>query len=235
MDASSFLNEFEIEREADDIDASHFGAKSKVFLSGPQENTVTLTGHWTGSDSELDDRFDETFGGDADNIVTICPAGVLATAKSCYLTPGTQVSYTTSAEVDAVTEAEAEFRANTVDRAKILSTGAVLQTITGSGTAVITSAATSKGGSAHLHILEGTVGGTTPSVAVKVEHSSDGTTWADLITFAADSVAGTIKPRGERKLTALTTTTVNVQVRANHTITGATSNVRYALAFSRGR
>lgn len=220
INASAFLNEYEIEAERDDIDVTPFESSDKVFLAGTSENTVTLTGFFNGAVDSLDEILDNTFGGDAENVVTICPAGALS-GKACYLVAGTQVAYTTSAESDDMTEAEAEFRSARL-RGRVLKTP-VAETATGNGTANIATAATTKGAVAHLHVTS--VTGAPTSVVIVFEGSTDGTTWAPLITFT--SVTGVTF---EKKETAATTT-VPVQIRAKHTITGgATPTVTYLLA-----
>lgn len=222
LDASAFLNEYEIEAERDDIDVTPFGADDKEFLSGSSENTVTLTGFFNGTADSLDEVLDNTFGGDTENVVTICPGGVLS-GRACYLVAGTQVNYTTSAEADDVTEAEAEFR-SARQRGRVLHQP-VAVSATGNGVVNTATAATAKGATAHLHVTD--VTGTPTSVEIAVEHSVDGTTWAPLLTFAS------VTAESHEKLATVKTATVNAQLRANHTITGGTTpTVTYALALA---
>lgn len=213
-DASHWLNEYEIEREADDIEVTRFGARDKEYLSGPRENTVTLSGHWTGEDDGFDELIDETFGTAGDQIVTICPGGAIL-GNSCYLTPAIQTSDDLSAEADDLTEDEWEFRASTVRRGKVLQGLDVAVTATGEGDEVIAKATTNLGASAHLHVLE--VDGGPTGVAIVVEQSDDGTTWAPLFTFGAVT-----EPTSERLVTSATAE-IKKQLRVKHTITGGTS------------
>lgn len=220
INASAFLNEYEIEAERDDIDVTPFESSDKVFLAGTSENTVTLTGFFNGASDSLDEILDNTFGGDNENVVTICPAGALS-GRACYLVAGTQVAYTTSAESDDMTEAEAEFRSARL-RGRVIKTP-VAVTATGNGTANIATALTTAGATAHLHVTD--VQGAPTSVVIELEHSVDGTVWAPLITFT--SLTAKTK---EKKATAATAT-VNVQLRTKHTITGGTTpSVTYMVA-----
>lgn len=86
-----------------------------------------------------------------------------------------------------------------------------------------TAAASTRGGVAHLHVVGCS---TLTTLTVKVQHSSDGASWADLITLSAtaatavrSTVAGTVKER----------------VRAASTVLsgGAGKTVTYAVAFAR--
>ena len=227
IDASEYLNEYEIEREADDIEVTRFGAIDKEFLSGPHENTVTLTGHWSGDDAALDTILDATFGVPGDQTCTICPRGAVE-GMPAYLVPLVQTSEDLSAQADDLTEDEWEFRASSVRRAVVLQGSDELITGTTAvvGTPVIVSALTAKGASAHLHVLS--VTGAPTSVLVKVEHSVDGSSWAPLITFPLVTAAGSAR------MATPTTTTVNVQMRSSVTITGGTTpSVTLALVGAR--
>lgn len=227
LNASDYLNEYEIEAEADDIEVTRFGAIDKEFLSGPHENTVTLTGHWTGDDAKYDEVIDQTYGDAGDQVVTICPKGGSTIGNKAYLTPGIVVSNSISAEADDVTEIESEFRASKVSSARILQPHDVAVTATGTGTAVTALAATAKGASAHLHVLSLT--GTTPTLDVKVEHSPDGTTWATLLTF---SQVTPTSPMFARQVTS-PTAAVDKQLRASWTMAGTTPNAVFALCAAR--
>lgn len=222
-DLTRYFSEFEFEREGEDIDVSTFGSRVRSYLSGPQETTVTFNGYY---DKILDRVWHAGFGSSGDRLVTLCPNTYLFGADA-YLIPTTQVNYTLSAEVEDAVEIEGEFRANgAVDLGVILHT-LTAETATGNGTAIIDTAATSKGATAHLHVTA--VTGAPTSVVVEVEHSVDGTTWAPLITFDAVTAAG-----AQRKLTS-PTATVNAQLRAKWTITGGTTpTVSFAVAAARG-
>jgi len=181
IDASEFLNEFEIEREADDIEVTRFGAIDKEFLSGPHENTVTLSGHWSGDDESLDAVLEDTFGTPGDQVVTICPRGAIA-GEVCYLTPMVQTSEDLDVAADDLAEDEWEFRASSVRRGTVL-IGSDIQVsgVTTTGDPVIAPAATAKGASMHIHLID--VDGAPTGVTVTVEGSADGSgSWTTVMT-----------------------------------------------------
>jgi hypothetical protein len=103
------------------------------------------------------------------------------------------------------------------------------RTSTGSGTGYDTStnaqivARRAGGATAHLHITSVT-STTALSAVVKVQHSSNGSAWSDLITFTAAAAVGS-----ERKTT---TTAVKQHVRETlSTLTGSTNkSITYAVA-----
>ena len=97
------------------------------------------------------------------------------------------------------------------------------ETATGNSTSVDNGASSTNGGVASLHVTA--VTGTTPSLTVKVQHSSDNSTFVDLITFTAANAAGS-----QRRTVS---GTVNRYVRETHTLSGTSPNFTYAAAFAR--
>jgi hypothetical protein len=87
--------------------------------------------------------------------------------------------------------------------------------------------ATTTGCAAQLHVWA-IDGGTTPSVTVNIQHSPDGTTWTNLLTFTAASALGS------QRITLPSTTTVNAKVQATWTVSGAPTDVQVLCGFSRG-
>jgi hypothetical protein len=99
------------------------------------------------------------------------------------------------------------------------------ETATGNGSSVDNSAATQNGGVAQIHATALT---SNPSVVVKVQHSPDNSTWADLATFTALTAAG------YQRLIVAAGTTVNRYLRAVWTFTGGTSpSLTFQCSFSR--
>lgn len=222
FDMTRYFSEFEFEREGEDIDVSTFGSRIRNYLSGPQETTVTFNGYY---DPIIDRVFHARFGADGDRHVTLCPNTYLF-GRDCYLIPTTQITYNLSAEVEDAVEMEGEFRANgAVDLGQILVPPGMV-TATADGTGLEAEAATTKGLTAHLHVMA--VSGTTPSCTVEIEHSTDGTTWASLLTFDAVTAIGS-----QRKLT-IPTATVNKHLRASWTVSGTTPGFTFAVAAARG-
>jgi len=105
--------------------------------------------------------------------------------------------------------------------------GTVTGPLSGSGTGVDNGASSADGGSAYLHVTahDRTAGDETATI--KVQHSADDITYADLITF--DAIASAT-PQAQRKAV---TGTVNRWTRDNRTMAGTTPSTTYHLAFSR--
>jgi hypothetical protein len=87
--------------------------------------------------------------------------------------------------------------------------------------------ATNFGATAHLHCYS--VTGTTKSLDVIVEHSTDGSTWTTLMTFANLAASGT------QRIETNKTLTINQHVRGRWVLPGTgTPSAVFTLAFSRG-
>lgn len=227
INASAYLNEYEMESERDDLDVTPFESDDKDYLSGPSENSTTLTGFWNGDEDSLDEILDDTFGSDDANQICVFPGGVLSGKAAYILADATQLKYKVDAKSDDITEAEAEFRSKRY-RGIVLKTPAAVTT-SGTTTAVVQADATSFGAVAAIHILS--VTGTPDSIAFSVESSADGTSWVPLILF------GTLTDFTEPQAIHIETdktVTVHEQLRVKWTITGGTSPVvKFAVIFHR--
>ena len=95
---------------------------------------------------------------------------------------------------------------------------------TGTGSATNYGSATSSGGAGTLQVTA--VDGTSPTADVKIRHSADDITYADLVTFT-QATART----AERKTVS---GTVNQYLKATYTIGGTAPNVTLVVGFARG-
>ncbi len=99
------------------------------------------------------------------------------------------------------------------------------ETGTGNSTSVDNGAATVNGGVGVLHATA--IDGAAPSVVVKIQHSTNNSTWADLVTFTA-AVAAT-----KQRIEVAPGTTVNRWLREVHTFGGTTTSITHNVAFAR--
>lgn len=122
--------------------------------------------------------------------------------------------------------AEHPLKSGTVEWGKILEGGGTARTATGTGTSLDNAASSSNGGTGHFQALSLTGSG---SLTGKVAHSTDDSTFADLITFTA--VTATLSADCGQRSTV--TGTVNRYLRAAWTISGFTSTNLF-VGFKRG-
>lgn len=99
------------------------------------------------------------------------------------------------------------------------------ETGTGNSTSVDNGAATTNGGVGVLHCTA--IAGGAPSVVVKIQHSTNGSTWADLLTFTAATAAT------KERIEVAAGTTVNRFLREVHTFGGTTTSITHNVAFAR--
>lgn len=96
-------------------------------------------------------------------------------------------------------------------------------TATANGSSVDQLAATTQGAVGVLQVTAAS--GTTPNLAVKLQHSVDNSVWVDLVTFTAATTTGWQRQR--------VTGTVNRYIRAIWTITGTTPSLTFTAALAR--
>jgi hypothetical protein len=96
-------------------------------------------------------------------------------------------------------------------------------TATGNGTSVDNAAGTTNGGIAHLHVTD--VSGTTPTLAVVIQHSTNNSTWSTLASFTTATAATS------ERITF--TGTVNRYVRASYTAGGTTPSFTSQVSLAR--
>lgn len=99
------------------------------------------------------------------------------------------------------------------------------ETGTGNGTSTDNGAATTNGGVGVLHVSA--IAGAAPSVVVKIQHSTNNSTWADLLSFSAATAAT------KERVEVAAGTTVNRWLREVHTFGGTTSSITFNSAFAR--
>lgn len=210
----------------DQHDATCFGQAAHNFINGQQAITMTHKGLLDKASSHA--ALNLT---DVENAVVTALIGENAApvvGGIAFLIDNKTGSYKVAAENTAAIPFEAELAVKSSRGGGWGKALAVPVTITNTtdGTAVDNAASSSNGGVATLHILAACAADT---YAVKVQHSADDVTYADLVTFALDaSVIG-----GEFGTVAVGTT-VNRYLRYQATRTGAAGNdFRLAVAFAR--
>ena len=152
-------------------------------------------------------------------IVTLAPEGYTLGAPSLSM-PYLQTTYTPKSAPDAridVGTIDFESYGNNagVENGVMLAHGTVANTTTGTGVDDPTGAAVTASCAAALHIWTACAADT---YVVKVQHSANNSTWADLMTFSADGSVITSERR------AVASGTINRYRRVLATRTGAAAN-----------
>lgn len=228
-DLSTYLTSQTNSSTVETVDTTTFGSANKTYQLGLKEGTVSLEGLWAGDASGIDEVFEAAVGGSTPKVVTIGVEGS-AIGRRAILIYANETSYEIKGAIaDLVTisaQAQATGTTNGLDRGVLLASGQTV-TATVNNSSVDNSASSANGGVAHLHVPINTRDG---AVTVKVQHSSDNSTWVDLVTFT-NTTSSTVT--SERKEVAAGTT-VNRYLRASVSgFAGSTGSATITVGFAR--
>ena len=236
---SDFLTSATITASMDPAEVTNFGSGcDREYVRGLRNTVISCDGLFAAATSlvgfstnDIANFLDAHFAGSSDQVVTVAPEG-LSTGRRAYLFSGIHTTYDISAPVSDMVSLSVDFQGTPASPG--FAPGKILayktSTSPGSGAGVTFQGTTASGGStggglAHLHVVSER---NVTTATVKVQHSTSGSTWADLISFTAttgrtfqrSTVAGTIKERLRGTLSTLTE--------------GATGgSLTWAVAFSR--
>ena len=225
FDLSSYFNDASISRSAETAETTSFGATAKSYIIGLTDGTISLSGMFDGAANAIDAEMTDVFGSNDGSVISISPSGSTAIGTRILTATGKLTSYEVSSPVGDVVAANAEFQADAgIGNAVSLAALATVTTTT-TGTSVDNGASSTNGGFATLHVTANTMDAAT---VCKIQHSSDDSTFADLVTFTS---VGTTVVTAERK-TVANGTTVNRYLRAVATPAGA-GNFTYHINFAR--
>lgn len=220
---SPFLNEATTTIEIETAETTTFSDDDKTYIVGLADGTISTSGLFDSSAGASDDVLRGLIAQD-DNTFTVLPEGVTAGSRA-IIANGQLTSYEVSSPVGDVISISAEVQADGgllhgVALTGLVSTGSASATTTG----INNGAGTSGGGLYNLHVTENTHNGTT---TIKVQHSTDDVTYADLVTFTNVSASAT----GGESITS--TGTVNQYLRTLSTLAGASGSVTYQVSAAR--
>lgn len=220
---SAFFNEASASQDVETAETTAFGSSAKTYIIGLKDGTMSVSGMFDGAQGSVDEQIEAVLGAEAASVATIAPEG-LAVGKASYSCAARKTSYEVSSPVGDVVSTSLSIQADGgIDRGVLLAAGAAVTT-SGEGAGQDNSASTPNGGVAFLHVTANTRNGAS---TFKVQHSVDGVTYADLVTFTSVPSSTTSAER------VAVTGTVNRYLRASHAPGGSTGSVTYTMAFAR--
>jgi hypothetical protein len=225
-DFSTYFNNVSASTTIDTAETSAFGTSAKSYVVGHRDGTVSLSGMFEATESVGTDQFFATALGSATKIkLIVAPEGNSVGAGAIVLVAD-DTSYEVSSAIADIVQASAEFQStDAVEHGKILSSGSTVSA-TGNGTGVDNGASTANGGAGFLSVPVNTRNG---NITVKIQHSADDSTFADLVTFTVVSSTAKTSERVE----VASGTTVNRYLRVNYTVAGSTGSATPVVAFTR--
>lgn len=181
-DISAYLNEVTPSMSLDTAETSAFGSSAKTYIVGQNDGTVSMSGMFDGDATAVNAVFEDIISNDLTPAFTIAYDGGIAVGNDCSLGIAKQTSYEISAPVGDVVSVAVEFQVTGGVRQGVLLNDGTALSATTNGTSVDGTAASSIGAVANLHVIANS---RNTATTIKVQHSTDGSTWVDLITFTS--------------------------------------------------
>lgn len=217
-DYSTYFNSIDMAKTVDVAESTTFGKSSKTYITGNKDGTLSVAGFF---DATADGVIQPLLANDL--VLAVGVDGVDATDRVTFAN-GNITNYGVSAPVGDIVAVSLDFQADSG-----LHNGIVLEnstkTATASGTARDNSASTANGGAGFLIVTASS--GTAPTLDLKITHSADDSTYADLVTFT--QATGTT----QEVKTVAKGTTVNRYLKVEYTIGGTSPSFTAIVGFGR--
>ena len=214
---SRYIDSIDISLTCDASDRTVFESTAKEYMPGLQDSTVSASGFFDGAAGAVDELLAATFGTGSD-LWTWFPEGDAFGAAGRGML-AQRSSHNVNGTVDGGARISIAGQGSGLSHRITCLHGRGVRSTSGSGSTLDEGAASAAGAVGYLQALA-----VTGSVAVKIEHSTNGTVWTDLLMFAAVSGRG-----GQRVAVA---GTVNRHVRATWTLDGGEA-IEMQVAFKR--
>ena len=233
FDLTSYFTDVSITQENEVAETTAFGDTNKSYLLGLRAGTLSMSGMWSADTDGSDEELQALLGNATTPLLTV-REGAAAIGGSAVIAQANETSYAISSPVADVHTVSADFECtpNQVSNLTFALAGGVQLTAgasiahgsLGNLSSVDNSASSANGGAATLHIPANTVNGNT---TIKVQHSANDSTWADLISF---TVVGASTKTSEIKAVS---GTVNRYLRATASTAGSSGSITFMIAFAR--
>jgi RNase P/RNase MRP subunit POP5 len=223
FDLSPYFNEISSAQKSDTAETTAFGATAKSFVVGFPDGSISLKGMWDGAVGAVDAYLSDAVGNSTDGVCSYGVGGPTFGARMrLLLSIGTE--YETTVPVADVVSITGTISADgTIEPGQWLVVNSSLSTAT-TGAAIDNLGGTGNGAVAHLHVTANNRNGT---AVVKVQHSTDNTTFVDLMTFTTIPTATTTSQR------LAVTGAVNRYLRAVTTPAGSTGALTVSVGIAR--
>jgi hypothetical protein len=178
LDASIYLNSVDFPISISTAETTTFKQNAKTYVPGVMDATASLGGFYDGAVGTVAPVLDALIDGNTSYQLTYCPDGGAKVGRNAELASVILTGKSYSSPVASVTTIKIDGQATGgAAMGKVLNDDATLTSATITGTTVDDLAATTLGGFAHIHVP---LNSRSTSIDVKVQHSTNGTTWVDL-------------------------------------------------------
>lgn len=228
-DLTTYFNSVTTSAMAEAVETTTFGSANKTYAIGLKDGTISLEGLWAGDADGVDEVLQAAIANDSKKIITVATEGATVGRRAKLLNTDDTSYEIASAVADMVSitaEAQASGTVGGFDGGVLLAASQTVSSAT-ANTSVDNTTSSANGGVAHLHVTGNTRNG---AATIKIQHSANNSTWADLVIFT-NTVASTTT---SERIEVAAGTTVNRYVRANITaIAGSTGSVTITVGFAR--
>ena len=185
-DLSSYFNEMSSSQSIETAETTAFGNSAKTYITGLNDGTISFSGMFDGSSDAVAEVFEDIIANGSTTVITLAQDGGLTQGNSCVMAQAKQTSYDITTPVSDVVALSGEFQVTGGLRNGLILGGAVTATASANGTGIDNTASTAAGASSNVHVTANSMDAAT---VIKVQHSADDITYADLITFASVAIA----------------------------------------------
>lgn len=231
---SEYFNSADVAQTIDVAETTSFTASAKSYITGLADATLSLSGLYSQDAGGSDAVLSGILGTATTPLVTVAfDLGTIG--NRCITGRVHETNYSISNPVADVSSVTADFNASTdavTDQTYGVRGGVMLTTggsiafgSLGNLASVDNAASSANGGMAVLHVTANSISG--GATTIKVQHSTNNSTWADLITFTAVSASTTAK-----QLSAVSGT-INRYVRATASTAGSSGSITFHIGFAR--
>ena len=217
FEMSGYLNSTDVSYDQDTAETTVYGATSRAYIPSQASGTLSFGGLYdavTGAGSS-DKEFEAILGSTTTPLLTVAiDSGTIG--NRAIIARANETSYTISSPVADVNSVTADFQC--------AAGASIAHSALGNLSSVDNAASSASGGAGLLHVPTNTVNGNT---TIKIQHSADNASFADLISFTA--VGSSAKTS---QLSAVTGT-VNRYLRVTASTAGSSGSITFMVSFAR--
>ena len=233
FDLSEYFTDSSFTTENDTAETTAYGATNKSYIVGLRSGTLSLSGLWAADTDGSDEELQALLGNATEPLITV-REGTAAIGGRAVIAQANETDYSITNPVSDVVSVSADFECTTTGITNLtyalsggvqLTAGAsIAHGSLGALSSVDNAASSANGGAATLHVPTNTVNGNT---TIKVQHSANDSTWADLISFTA--VSSTAKTSEIKAVTG----TINRYLRVTASTAGSSGSITFMVAAAR--
>lgn len=213
---SGYFNSYDLGQMAETAETTTFGNAAKTYIVGQRDGTLSLAGLFDGAADAVDEELAATIAAATVPVITVGINGTTL-GNAAKLAIAHTTTYQVTGSVGDAVQVSGEFQATGGIYNGVFLHALGAETGTANGASVDNAATSANGWAANLHV---TGVNTLTGATIKVQHSTDNSTWADLGTFTevtavgSEQITGTGTVNRYRRsiLSALTGTSVTYAV-----------------------